>query len=487
MTAPEAQNPFNTPAEQKELPPPPPEKSTHRQQSAMGNQSSTARSPRKDSLHSQDGKEDMEPVRRKPLPLPKFTSLADLGNGPRGGKGGPLPQPRARKQSLEDTENDRGRTMVRNDGAETVPRENAPPKLRDQPTPMAAPRIVNPLPPTPKDEPIAAPPTSSKKPFGGMGLPSNPKHKKGKSDTGFDVLKSATSPQQQQLPTLPQTITPGPTPSPHKTEKMRNEGIVDQTGLSPEVQNSQRRPFSFEPVPTSSPQLKEPAEEPYPTASINASPAQQPSPSVPPTTTPKPSFPPRSASRLPPPPAFASLPSQQRSSANEITSMSEEESSPPSTPFVPLTQAPTHVPNPPITERHHACYSRHATFVWSKNSFQPMACMICANNDAERRWACVWCYLRICVDCSEELQRTPGRNLARVLESREKEVSKRAAEARYAGEEYEEEGGMHPGFETGGDAKGMVNGKRHDSGNANPSFVVWDADAEDVGERVDFS
>ncbi|KAJ4357549.1 uncharacterized protein N0V89_002125 [Didymosphaeria variabile] len=209
---PETQNPFTAPADEKDLPPPPPEKSTRRQQSAMGNQSSTVRSPRKDSLHSQDGKDDMEPVRRKPLP--KFTSLADLGNGPRGGKGGPLPQPRARKQSLEDTEDDRGRTMVRNDGAETVPRENAPPKLREQPTPMVAPRIVNPLPPTPKDESVAAAPIPSKKPFGGMGLPSNPKHKKGKSDTGFDVLKSATSPrapQHQQHP-APQTITPGPTP-----------------------------------------------------------------------------------------------------------------------------------------------------------------------------------------------------------------------------------------------------------------------------------
>ncbi|KAJ4357548.1 uncharacterized protein N0V89_002124 [Didymosphaeria variabile] len=112
-----------------------------------------------------------------------------------------------------------------------------------------------------------------------------------------------------------------------------------------------------------------------------------------------------------------------------------------------------------------------------------MACMICANNDAERRWACVWCYLRICVDCSVELQKAPGRNLQSVLE-------KRAAEATYAGDEYEEEG-MHPGFEASGlgnaNVNVNVNGKRHDSGNSNPSFVVWDADAEDVGERVDFS
>ena len=110
-----------------------------------------------------------------------------------------------------------------------------------------------------------------------------------------------------------------------------------------------------------------------------------------------------------------------------------------------------------------------------------MACMICNKNDQERKWACVWCYLRICVECSTELQKTPSRDLKAVLE-------KRAAQVTYGGEEYEEEGeglveGMHPGFEGG--VPVTANGKRHDSGN--PTLVVWDADAEDAGDRVDFS
>ncbi|KAL5435705.1 hypothetical protein PMIN06_001451 [Paraphaeosphaeria minitans] len=498
------QNPFHTPIEEKALPPPPPEKSTRRQPPIMGNQSSTGRSPRKDSLHSQDGKEDMEPVRRKPLP--KFTSLADLRNGPRGGKGGPMPQPRARKQSFEsNADEERGRTASRNDTVEAQPRAHVPPKPRDQITPMDAPRIVNPLPPTPRDESTTpAPPPSSKKPFGGMGLPSNPKHRKGKSDTCFDVLNSATSPSAPQLPVPPQIMTPGPTPTPRRIETMGNEGIVDQAArLSPDASNSQRRPFSFERVSTSPPplQLEEPARD---DASINASlPAAQAQPPTaasvsisvsPPADAlllPLPSPPPPSASTSPhpPPPALTSLPSQQPPPPHtEATTMSSPDA-PDTPPFVPLTDTPQPVSGPPITHKHHGCYSQHATFVWSRNDFQPMACMICANDDTERRWACVWCYLRICVACSVALRETPGRRLQSVLE-------RRGAGGRYAGEVYGEEGedgdgdeALHPGFDVQGGAalvNGVgvggygVNGKRHGGGDANPSFVVWDADAEDV-------
>lgn len=106
--------------------------------------------------------------------------------------------------------------------------------------------------------------------------------------------------------------------------------------------------------------------------------------------------------------------------------------------------------------------------------------MICNKNDQERKWACVWCYLRICVECSTELQKTPGRDLQAVLQ-------KRTTQATYGGDGYEEDSGssegMHPGFEGG--VPVSMNGKKHDSGN--PTLVVWDADAEDAGERVDLS
>lgn len=79
------------------------------------------------------------------------------------------------------------------------------------------------------------------------------------------------------------------------------------------------------------------------------------------------------------------------------------------------------------------------------------------------------------MECSAELMKTPGRDLQAV-------VQKRAAQATYGGEEYEEVEGLHPGFEGGVPLK--ENGKRIDSGN--PALVVWDADAEDVGDRGGF-
>lgn len=434
--------------------------------------------------------------------LPKFTSLAELGKGPRGGKGGPLPQPRSRKPSLgAKSDDDRGRSPVRS-SVESKTRQTTTPRPIEQAAPMEAPPIVNnPLPPTPLEEQAAAPPPPPKKPFGGMGLPSNPKHKKGKSSTGFDLMKSATSPlsppqqqQKQQLP-APMTLTPGPTPSPIRTPQMRQDEIVEIVDPQIEhgISNAPRRPFSFEPPVSTSPPLKETPSSAIEDQNTTAgTTAHQPTPSVPiaspldvrpPAPIPSPpDHPPTSTSRVPlPPPAFTSLPSQQQSHRPGMSDVMESgPASPEEIPFVPLTETPVPRSGAPITEKHHQCYSKHATFVWSRNDFQPMACMICSKNDQERKWACVWCYLRICVECSAELMKTPGRDLQAAMQ-------KRAAQATYGGEEYEEiEGlaeGMHPGFEGGVPVK--ENGKRIDSGN--PALVVWDADAEDVGDRVDFS
>ncbi|KAJ4286227.1 hypothetical protein N0V90_013261 [Kalmusia sp. IMI 367209] len=477
----ESQIPSETPAtEEKSLPPPPPEKSERRsQQSTSGDRSSKERPPRKDSLQSQDGQRDPpDVVKRKPLA--KFTSLAELGNGPRGGKGGPLPQPRVSKQSVEEkSSEDRPVAAASKNVVDRTPRENKALdnlQAEERSVPKDVPRVINPLPPTPKDD-TPAPPPPSKKPFGGMGLPSNPKHKKGKSNTGFDLLKDAASPQLQQLP-APNTITPGPTPSPNKTEQMqqktgdRPQNLLGDAPTSSTMSNDQRRPFSFEVVAPPPPQ-KPAGEVPRPQAT--AAPASIPAMSVSPVSDvpslAQPTFPPRSASRAPPP-AFASLPSQQRSGSSEDMDSDSAPPTPSTPPFVPLTEAPAPSAGPPITERHHNCYSRHATFVWSRNNFQPMACMVCKNNDQERKWSCVWCCLRICVDCSRELNNTPGRNLQAVIDAR----------GRYDGSGY-------PGIDEEEQAMGGMDGaneaKRHDSGN--PTLVVWNADAEDDGDRMDFS
>jgi hypothetical protein len=44
-----------------------------------------------------------------------------------------------------------------------------------------------------------------------------------------------------------------------------------------------------------------------------------------------------------------------------------------------------------------------------------MACMVCHDNSREKKWACTWCYLRVCLTCSDDLMRTPGRNLKAVM------------------------------------------------------------------------
>ena len=47
-----------------------------------------------------------------------------------------------------------------------------------------------------------------------------------------------------------------------------------------------------------------------------------------------------------------------------------------------------------------------------------MACMLCLENNRERKWTCTWCQLRICGSCSDELKAVPGRDLAVLMEKR---------------------------------------------------------------------
>jgi len=439
----------------------------------MGNNLSKMRPPRKDSLQSQDGKKDdvvgsdytakAAPVKRKPL----FTSLADLKNGPRGGKGGPMPYMRSSKQKAEKSpkkdDGDRLATAIRNEGdnvlqAQTSPR---PMNFNEQTTTKEISRIGAQLPPTPIEEPDAAP-LPVRKPLAGKGLPSNPKHSRGKSSTGFDkLLNTAKSPRREQLP-APIVLTPGPTPTPTKTEQAqhnvapeRSSREVQRQGQSPTTSDgtsNQRRPFSFEPVP---PQDQRP---PIP-APNNVAPVAAPS-------SPERVFPPRSTSRIPP--AYTNLPSQQRQqepseppseSTSSLGSPSTTSPTTPTTPpFIPLTKQPASTVAPPIAEKHRNCYSRHATFIWSRNDFHPMPCMICKNNDRNRKWSCVWCQLRICAECSEELRNTPGKNLQAVIDKRGHD-----------------------------DSDGVANKNKEPVKGGTPTFMVWDADAEDSGDRTDFT
>ncbi|KAF1951773.1 hypothetical protein CC80DRAFT_193590 [Byssothecium circinans] len=482
--------------ENKLLPPPPPEKSSRRrqQQTVMGNEFSAERPPRKDSLQSQEkgnAGNATEPVKRKPLPM-KFTSLLDLKNGPRGGKNGPMPVPRARNQSMDqsrtETDEDRPRTAIQiknGDGLEqsgndlTKSRSNEVPQ-KDIPSVP----VTNRLPPTPVADEIVAPAPPSKKPFLGMGLPSNPraKHMKGKSSTGFEWTggsKIVPSP----LPApAPNTLTPGPTPSPKKTEQVQQTTAASSTDV-PQGGES-RRPFSFEPaVQTPPDQEAKPA---FPVSPVDAS--ANPDANV---TSP---FPPRSTSRLPA--AFAGLPSQQphadsptssdpfASPVAPVTPENDKQpettsnvSTPTSPVFTPLTMQPIPTAAAPLTEKHLNCYTKHRHYVWSKNDCHIMACMVCKSHQRERQWACTWCYLRICLDCAKELKDVEGRDVRTLLERKGIDVEDAIRVEEPRGRE------RVRSMEIYGDRTRSEGPKRVDSGAGNPSVVVWKADEESFGDE----
>lgn len=171
----------------KELPPTPPERSIRRkelQPATMGHKPSKSELERNDSFHSQkDGKSSNEEaiaaapsVKRKAVPesgVRKFVSLLELKNGPRGGKPTSAPT--------------------------SAPRETSAGGVVDAVQSSISVQIEIPtnsqIPPTPPDE--KAVPSPPRKALMGIGLPSNPRtkqpmsplHARGKSSTGFNILK----------------------------------------------------------------------------------------------------------------------------------------------------------------------------------------------------------------------------------------------------------------------------------------------------------
>jgi hypothetical protein len=118
----------------------------------------------------------------------------------------------------------------------------------------------------------------------------------------------------------------------------------------------------------------------------------------------------------------------------------------------------------PITSKHLDCYAKHNDYVWSKNNCQPMACMLCKSNQRERKWACTWCYLRICVECAEQLRSTPGKDLRVLMQKKCLDVGGLSSNGGNIGKRAE-----------GGFREEMP--KRHDSGTTQtPNVVVWKAE-----------
>ncbi|KAL6703766.1 hypothetical protein ACN47E_009065 [Coniothyrium glycines] len=433
FAAPHRVLPSSGSVEEKDLPPPPPAKSIRRKsEKQMGNQQSRkarelARNdsllspgePKLPVLASSEGVEAVPIVKRKALPEPglhKFKSLAELNQGPRGGKGGPLPPISAPREGGADNQ-----TTDTDQSQDTRPQEAQ--------TETKGPLVVSQLPPTPDDEKDSLPLAPPRKVF--TGLPSNPRangptsplHLRGKSSTGLNILKA-----HRPAPPIPtmnvNTITPQMTPSPTLKPSDNGRGM-DISPVSPlPPPSDQRRPFSFE--PTSESQSKQANSQQNgpahvaPTVPTTSIPARKTTLDMP---SPSPTFHPSSAPARRPQQILAVSHPHPASPPPDTKDLA------PPPPFSPLTRHPISLPMtliPQITPTQLECYTAHRHNIWSNNHFQALGCMVCRCNDKERKWACTWCQLRVCRACSEELRMIPGRDLGVLLRSKltEKEEEK---------------------------------------------------------------
>ncbi|RAR15696.1 hypothetical protein DDE83_000928 [Stemphylium lycopersici] len=445
--------PSSGPAE-KDLPPSPPAKSERRmsvKEEEMGSKSSKQVKDltRNDSLLSQGKASDRAGnssnaappvVKRKAIAetgLKKFKSLAELGSGPRGRKGAPMPPTSVpRDPSVDSQQSDPASRKGSVDGPAAISKSGEA-ESEEQPRQMQGQ-----LPPTPYEEKDGAKPLAPpKKVF--TGLPSNPRvkapasplHMRGKSSTGFNVLKAMRP--APPVPTMDvQIITPEMTPSPTLNPNLaKNDSEISPVSPLPPP-SEQSHLCSYEPAADAETQQ---AKQPY---SAKLTPPHVPTPPMdaqhPMRTTsldppaPSPSFRPSSAPSRPtstdlsdanlspfPGPSIPSSPVDENGAPS--ATLPAEPATPP--PFTPLTQHPIPLPIslvPQITKAQLHCYTGHTHNIWSNNLFQPMACMVCHENGKERKWACTWCQLRVCRGCSEELRRTPGRDLGVLLEVRRK-------------------------------------------------------------------
>lgn len=83
-------------------------------------------------------------------------------------------------------------------------------------------------------------------------------------------------------------------------------------------------------------------------------------------------------------------------------------------PSHPAAAAGTVFRAPELTGAHHGCFQRHGKMIMARNKHYPLSCMACEVEDAELRWQCAWCRLRVCGSCMRLLQ-TYDRDLGKVL------------------------------------------------------------------------
>ncbi|GAB0132633.1 hypothetical protein EsDP_00001062 [Epichloe bromicola] len=65
--------------------------------------------------------------------------------------------------------------------------------------------------------------------------------------------------------------------------------------------------------------------------------------------------------------------------------------------------AGTIIASAPLKQSHYNCFQKHKTMNRQSNRNCPLTCQTCGKADAEDRWACTFCHLRVCDNCQREL------------------------------------------------------------------------------------
>jgi hypothetical protein len=95
-------------------------------------------------------------------------------------------------------------------------------------------------------------------------------------------------------------------------------------------------------------------------------------------------------------------------------SVPPHEENPPSSP--PAVDVPGKIyPAPPIGARHLDCLHAHDPLREVSNSPYPLACQTCRREDAEPRWLCWWCGVRVCHACQESLVEECARDVGELV------------------------------------------------------------------------
>ena len=77
-------------------------------------------------------------------------------------------------------------------------------------------------------------------------------------------------------------------------------------------------------------------------------------------------------------------------------------------------KGPVPIPAPTLTIVHKHCYQGHRRMIPSSNKYSPVPCMVCRQEEYDKRYRCPFCALRVCEPCLAEFDRR-GRDLEQTV------------------------------------------------------------------------